>query len=516
MNSILSVPGPHCEQRPNSRKLMPFVVCLFAATLISSISNGQKTFDFNSACQEAYHAIIELRLDKGQFLLSQEKRRHPDNLIPYLLDNYIDFFVLYFNEDPNEFDKRKENLEGRLRIISSGPETSPFYFFSKAVLHFQWAAVKIKFGHNWDAGWEFRRSFLQIKENRRLFPAFKANDMLGGTMEVAAGTIPEGYHWLSNLLGISGTIEAGMDALSQFIGQEDSLSVLFHDEAIFYYLYLRFYIQNQKSQVFDYISAHNLDTRNNHLFAYLAANLAINAQKSAFAEEILRQLNHDDGYLKMPAWDYEMGTARMNHLQQDANIWLEKFLAQFKGNFYLKEVLLKLSWYYFLNDDQARANEYRKWVIQKGNTDTEADKQALDEAKKGGWPNPVLLKSRLLDDGGYFKEAMQVLELTNPNDLRSPEAKLEWIYRKGRIYDDMGKEDEAIAAYSQAIENGAQSKAYYAARAALQIGFIYEKRSNCRKATQYFEKCLSMKEHEYKNSLDQKAKAGLLRCRRSG
>ena len=415
-----------------------------------------------------------------------------------------------------EFAKRKENLEERLRIISSGPETSPFYFFSKAVLHFQWAAVKIKFGHNWDAGWEFRRSFLQIKENRRLFPSFKPNDMLGGTMEVAAGTIPEGYHWLSNLLGITGTIDAGMNTLHQFIGQEDALSVLFHDEAIFYYLYLRFYIQNQKSEVFEYISAHHLDTRNNHLFAYLAANLAINAQKSAYAEEILRQLNHDEGYLKMPAWDYEMGTARMNHLDRDANIWLEKFLTQFKGAFYLKEVLLKLSWYYFLNGNEVRANQYRKWVIQKGNTDTEADKQALAEAKNGGWPNPLLLKSRLLDDGGYLKEAMQVLETVNPNDLRSEEEKLEWVYRKGRIFDDMGKEEDAIDAYSRAIEKGSQSKTYYAARAALQIGFIYEKRRDFGRASQYFQKCLSMKEHEYKNSLDQKARAGLLRCKRSG
>jgi len=35
--------------------------------------------------------------------LNAEKTLHPDNLIPYFLENYIDFFILFFNEDPVEY-----------------------------------------------------------------------------------------------------------------------------------------------------------------------------------------------------------------------------------------------------------------------------------------------------------------------------------------------------------------------------------------------------------------------------
>jgi hypothetical protein len=495
--------------------LFHFSLVLVFTFISQRLIAGEKFFDFNSACQKAYHEIISLRLENGSSIIDAEKKNNPDNLIPYLLDNYLDFFVLYFTEDPAEFRRRRPNEDLRIRKINEAADNTPYYLFSKAIIHFQWAAVNVKFGHNWDAGWEFRRSFLQIKENHNRFPSFFPNALLGGTMQVAAGTIPEGYRWLSNLLGISGTINGGMRELKTFVDRKDSLSHIFHEEAIFYWLYLTFYIQNQKEQVFEFISQNNLDLHNNHLFAYVAANLAINAQRSAYAENIIKQINHGHGYLPIPAWDLEMGTARMNHLEKDANLYFEKFLGSFRGNFYLKEVLQKLSWYYFLNQDQSKADEYRKLAIERGTTDTEADKQAFNEAKSGVWPDPVLLKARLLEDGGYFQEALKMIQSKDPASFNSSSLNLEYEYRLGRIYDDLGREDEALSNYAIAIAKGAQSRAYFAARAALQAGYIYEKRKDYVEARKYFEKCLSMKDHEYKNSLDQKAKAGLMRCRQN-
>ena len=59
-------------------------------------------------------------------------------------------------------------LKSDLKLMDKGPENSPYFLFTKSVIHFQWAAVRIKFGYNWDAGWQLRRAYLQIKENMRL------------------------------------------------------------------------------------------------------------------------------------------------------------------------------------------------------------------------------------------------------------------------------------------------------------------------------------------------------------
>ena len=128
----------------------------------------------------------------GQALLDEEKNQRPDNLIPYFLENYIDFFVLFFNEEPDDYKRLVKNLDIRLAMMNRGPEDSPYFLFTRSVIHFQWAAVRIKFGYNWEAGWQLRRAYLQIKENTKSFPAFTPNLVFNGAMQVAVGTFRMG------------------------------------------------------------------------------------------------------------------------------------------------------------------------------------------------------------------------------------------------------------------------------------------------------------------------------------
>lgn len=480
--------------------------------LLSGSNLAGQTFDFNSKCQQAYKEIIQLKLKNGQALLDEEKRSHPENLIPYFLENYIDFFVLFFNEDPDDYKRLIGNLDQRLARMNTGPENSPYFLFTKSVIHFQWAAVRIKFGYKWDAGWQLRRAFLQIKENIKTFPAFRPNLVFNGAMQVAIGTIPDGYKWLSNFLGLKGSIKTGMERLSFFLESNDNLSQVFHDEATFYFLYLKFYMENDTQGVFRHIANEKLDIQNNHLLTWLAVNLSLNNQQSENAKKILMERNTGAEYLSTCAWDLEMGYITLNHLDPAAGKYFEKFIQEFKGRFYLKDALQKLSWHYYLQENNERADFYRKEVLTKGSTDTDADEQALKEAQSGKWPNKLLLQARLLNDGGYQQEALRLLYGKRINDFGSPEDRLEFAYRVGRIYDDIERDEEAIAFYKQAIISGETRKEHYAARAALQLGYIYEKRNDKKSATTWFQRSLKMKNHDFKNSIDQRAKAGIERC----
>jgi tetratricopeptide (TPR) repeat protein len=396
--------------------------------------------------------------------------------------------------------------------MKKGDPASPFYLYTRSVIYFQWAAVEIKFGDRWDAAWSFRRSFISGKENLEKFPGFQAARMLQGSMQVAAGTIPPGYQWLSNLLSIRGSIEAGMQNLENMLNSSDPDALIFHDEAAFYYCYLKFYILNQREQVFRYIHQQNWDTRNNHLFAYLVANLSLNNQNASVTEEIIKHLNRDPGYLDMPLWDMQMGYAKADRLDRESIIYLERYLNRFKGNFYVKDVLQKISWIYYLQHEAEKAKTARARILVSGNTDTDADKQAQKEAEFGRWPNEVLLRARLLDDGGYYAQALLVLAGKQIESFPDPADRLEFCYRTGRIYDALGRQTEAIAAYQEALRLGENRREYYGTRAALQLGYIYENRGDKKTAIIYFKKVLSMRSHDYKNALDQKAKAGIERC----
>ena len=82
--------------------------------LVPVLCIGQKHYDFNNNCRQAYQSIIQLRLEEGSRILEAEKKRDPNNLIPFFLDNYIDFFQLFFNEDAAQYAAWRARRDQRL------------------------------------------------------------------------------------------------------------------------------------------------------------------------------------------------------------------------------------------------------------------------------------------------------------------------------------------------------------------------------------------------------------------
>jgi tetratricopeptide (TPR) repeat protein len=227
----------------------------------------------------------------------------------------------------------------------------------------------------------------------------------------------------------------------------------------------------------------------------------------------MQQLETNASYLPLPFWNLELGYAYINELKlEKAQKSLIDFIQSFKGNFYIKDAYERLSWIAYIQGDMNKANYYRQMVLKAGNQVTDADKQAFQNAKKGTWPNPILLKARLLSDGGYQTQALNILNRKTSNDFDNEADKTEFAYRLGRIYDLMEQDENAIKFYKSAIEKGSNQPEYFAAKAALLIGNIYENKSQFSKAIEFYNLCIEMKDHAFKNSLDQKAKSGIQRC----
>jgi len=489
-----------------------FVTIAFCLCSIAGFT--EKVYDFTPRCKQAYSEIIKLKLTTGKELIEAERLENPDNLVPELLEGYIDFFTLFFNEDPAQYALKKDNFDKRISAFDSGPINNSFYRFSKALTYLQRAAIKIKFGERYGAGWDFKKANALIKDNAAKYPSFQPNNMILGPIEVVIGTVPSGYKWITSLFGMKGSVSEGMQVMRAFINSSDPMAKLFSNEAIFYYCYLVFYIENKPDEVFKLIQSKKLDLVNNHLFAYLAANLALNSKLTDYAGKIIQARNPSPDYMRTAAWDFEMAFVKLHKLQLDESIqYMGQFLDSFKGKFYVKDVCQKMSWAYYLKGDKIEAEKYRVMTIKNGSTESDADKKAYRDAKKGTWPNEMLLKARILNDGGYQKEALALLEDKTVGDFPKAEDALDFTYRLARIYDDMGKSDEAIKNYQAAIKQGKNRTEYYAARAALQMGYIYEKRNQKSLALAAFRECLAMGDHEYKDSLDQRAKSGIARCK---
>lgn len=77
----------------------------FLFLLLGSIGfcEAQKVYEFTATCQQAYQEITQLKIKNGIALLAKAKAENPNNLIPVFLESYVDFYILFLNEDPKDF-----------------------------------------------------------------------------------------------------------------------------------------------------------------------------------------------------------------------------------------------------------------------------------------------------------------------------------------------------------------------------------------------------------------------------
>lgn len=494
----------------NQNTLKARWIFLLAFSFVWKPSYCQK-LEWTSNCAKAYQYFLSFRIQDARNELAKEFASNPKNIMPYALVNYEDFITLSFNENPEQYKLKKSAFHGRLKVLDAADKQSPYYLFLKGLLYFQWSIVQAKHKDFTDAALNFRKSYLQFRANQKAFPTFMPNKVFIGMEESLISSIPSGYKWIASLLGLKGSLLEGMNYLQAYI-QTDQAA--FREEAMLYQIYLTNYLENDPKLAYNLIAQYKLDTKNNTLFAFVASNLALNNKNAALAEQILNNRVVTPGTFSFPMLDYELADAKMKRLDFNAKIYFQKFLNQYKGYFYIKDAYYQLALIAYLQGDMNLTNTYLSKTIREGYAETDADKQALRNAKRNYLPNKNLLKARLLNDGGYNQEALTILNTLSATEMKSEAEKLEYTYRLARVYDDLQQDDKALKYYEQTFRAGEESTEYYAARSALQMAFIYEKRKQFNLAIDYYNKLLNLGEHDYKNSLDQRAKSGLARLRK--
>jgi tetratricopeptide (TPR) repeat protein len=144
---------------------------------------------------------------------------------------------------------------------------------------------------------------------------------------------------------------------------------------------------------------------------------------------------------------------------------------------------------------------------------SDEDKHAYKECSSPILQNNILLKLRLLSDGGYYMQANELLNKFSLTNFASLEQKEEFLYRSARIHHLSGNIPRAIEFYGKIVNITQVQNAYYPAMSSLQLGVIYEQLAQPQLAVSYYQKVLGFKNYDYRNSVSQKAKAGLSRLK---
>ena len=486
---------------------------IFILLLLSELIFAQ--YDFNENCKKAYSDIISLKFEEGKKLIEIEKSQNPENNIPYLLENYVDFLTIIVGEEEDTFEKLKSNKILRINRLSEGNKSSPYYRYCLANVYLQWAFARIKFGEYFTAVFEINKAYHLLEQNQKLFPEFLPNYIGLGLLHALIGTIPDNYKWLTKLAGMDGSISQGINELTLVLDSatDNSNYEYLKPESLFFLSFIELNLKSNKKEALKLMDRFKNYDSDNLLICFSKASILKRTGNNDKAIEVLLSRPETNEYFPFFYLDYLTGLAKLNRLDNDACIYFFNYIQNFKGSNYIKSAYQKIAWFYLIKSDKKKYKEYISRVLRIDDKSmVDADKQAVIEAESDEIPNVYLLKARLLFDGGYYQKAIDVLkEEISKNDLKTAKDSLEYNYRFGRIYHEWGKVEEAIPYYEITLISGAGFPYYFAANSALQLGLIYENKLEFDKAKYYYKKCLSLKFKEYKTSISQKAKAGLNR-----
>lgn len=461
----------------------------------------------------AFKAIFELRFPEAKKLIAEEKRVNPDNGIIVLLENYMDYFYLLTSSNRAEYEKYKDRRSARLDALEDNDESSPYYMFTQADIYIQSAVLKAKFGEYVPSVMDMRKGHKLLLKNVEKFHDFLPNQKSIGWLNILVGAIPPSSKGIVSFLGVKGDLPTGLKQLQRLRGQLDGTRYSFYkDEVTFIIALANIDILKNKGSYGQLMGMAGDMSDRSLLKNYLQGYMAFKTGHTDAAITHFMDAPQTSEYMDMPVITYWLANAKLCRMDRDADRYFLKFVSDNKGDSFNKDAYLKTAYCAFLKKDVDGYNNYLNMVRSKGSTADEKDKEALKEANDVR-PDEELLRARFYFDGGYYDKALAILKGKQFNELKIVRDKTEYYYRFGRTYDAMENDTAALTNYQRAINLGKTTGYYYAANSALLSGLIYEKKRDFKKAAEFFKLTLSMKNHEYQNSIDNQAKDGLSRIK---
>lgn len=489
-------------------------IILFLLFNAQLLAGATPHYSFSENCKRATAEIFKLRLDLARDILEREKKSDPDNLIPLLLEDYIDFFKVYISEDELLYFELSDRRNERLKKLIRGPKESPFYRYCLAEVQLHWGIARLKFEEYIGAFMNVKKAYTLLEANRKAFPDFVYNLKSLAVMHTVVGAIPNEYRWGVEKLGFEGSVESGMAEMEKVVEYCRQNDFPFHPEVKMLQAFLKLHLLKDGAGAWALVSDTGFGTPDDLLACFTRASVASYTGHNEAVIRIVEGRPEGSAYFDIPFLEYLEGLALVHKLDPRGEKLLLHFIQNFKGRNYIKSAWQKVAWLRLTTGDLKGYHDAMSRLRDDGFRQIEEDRAAQEEAESGVVPHPELLRARLLFDGGYYEEALQTLSAYQSFSFTLPAQILEFNYRMGRIHQKLRQEAKAILYFERCIRASSQNcPFYFAANACLQIAFMAEKSGDSEKARKYFRQAMQYHNHAYRQSIESQARAGLERLK---
>lgn len=477
-------------------------VCLFLLFTPAAFA-ADNVWTFDPALDRIYKLVLNLQTDQAYAELSTFKGGQ--ELHTLYVQSLLETVDILITEDEKRFDKVNDRFKDRIDKLGRMPESAETIFL-QAELSLQRGFNFLNLSQEVNAVLAIRQAYKYTQECIRKYPNFIPIKKTYGVIQVMVGSVPDKYQWFMGLLGMKGSVKVGQKQLEELRLSKSSLN----QEATILFFTIKGFINqefNEAAHGFQDILQKEPDNR---LLLFLAINMLMKDSQSEEALRLIRALDAKPQGLPMDYIEYLRAEALMQRGDYVPSILAyQRFLKGYKSQSYRKDTYYKIGLCYYLSGNTGEARKNFDVARKTGRTAADPDKYAAAMLEETTFPNPKILKIRFFTDGGYYKEAREMLKTITPNDIAKSKDNAEYLYRKARLAHKTGDLVNAKVWYQQTIEATGDQPWYFAPNAALQLGYIAQSQGDIAGAKKHFEKTLSYPNYEYKNGIDAKAKSAL-------
>ncbi|HMJ68003.1 MAG TPA: tetratricopeptide repeat protein [Cyclobacteriaceae bacterium] len=476
------------------------IACLFL--LIGFSTRADNIWTFDPELQKIHQLVLNLQTEQAYKLLQKVKANEFHTM--YVL-SFCETLDVLISEDEVKFQKIESNFRDRLKYLSSLPNGAEMLFL-QAELNLQRGFNFLNLGQEFNAVWAIRNAYNFTQECLKKYPEFIPIKKTSGMIEVMVGSVPDKFHFFISLLGMKGSVVKGQKQLEELKTSQSSLSV----EANLAYYTIKGLINQQIEVAVRGFNDILKERPDNKLALFLAINMMMKNSQSEEALKLIHTLDASPGGLPMYYIDYLRGEILLQKGDYANSIQAyQRFINNYRSQNFKKDSYYKISLAYYLQGKTDLAKTNFEKAKATGRDVAEPDHHADAQLKDGNFPNAKILRVRLCTDGGYYKEAKDLFHSITPADLKTKKEEVEYYYRKARLAHKTSDMSAAKIFYKQTIDMSGESQWYFAPNSALQLGYIAQASHEYSLARKYFQKALTYKRHEYKNSIDGKAKSAL-------
>lgn len=408
------------------------------------------------------------------------------------------------------FDRRSSAAEALLDKAAA----SDFRALFRAEMYLERAILQLTSNEMWGGFWDLNRCWQQTQELNGSIGQHPAFDRFAGLFEVGFSAVPSRYRWALRILGLNGSLKAGVVRLTRAADSETFLAR--QNELILYFVHRNLLADPEGAG--DRIRARLAKEPNHVLWNYFLGYNALDLQRNEPAWNYLKAACSQPEADWFPFAFLMAGRSALYREQHGLAIdWFRAFLKRYQGALYRTDACFRIA---VCHAQQGRSDASRLALREC----LEMPEAVIDEDRYARRQAEILLQRpftkqeltffriRYAIDGGYYARARELLDgLAAHESSLNPDDRAELRYRYGRIEHLNKRHAEAIAQYQRATAEAAVAKLWMKVFALLYQGQIHEELGQAEAARRCYKQALTFSDYDYQSGLEQRALAGLRR-----